>query len=211
MTTNTVSQAGQMQTHGIPNDLLPNINSITVIIFLPIAIHFLYPFLRRHHVAMAPIARMTTGFFFESLGMAWAAGVQSWIYASPPCYNHPRACPASNGGAIPNAVNVGVQAPVYFFEGIGEIFASPAAYEYAFTKAPKSMKSIIQAIYALCAAAGSVIGLALNPTYKDPHLLGMYAGLAGAMFVAMVVHFAVFFRYDRRESDLNKAGRDEDE
>lgn len=197
MTTNTISQAAEMQTHGVPNDMLPNINSATVIIFLPLATYALYPALLRANKPLRPLTRITIGFFLEGLGMAWAAGVQAYIYASPPCYSHPRACPASHNGSLPNNVNIGVQAPVYVLEGLSEIFASPAGYEYAFTHAPKTMKSIVQAIFALTAAGGSVIGLALSPTYKDPDLLGMYAGLAGAMLGTTILFAVIFRRYNR--------------
>ena len=197
MTTNTISQAAEMQTHGLPNDMLPNINSVTVIIFLPLTTQVLYPTLRRVSRPLRPLTRIAIGFFLESLGMAWAAGVQGYIYASGPCYSHPRACPASANGSIPNEINIGVQAPVYFLEGLGEIFASPAGYEYAFTHAPKTMKSVVQAIFALTAAGGSVIGLALSPTYKDPDLMGMYAGLASAMFSTTILFILIFHKYNR--------------
>lgn len=192
MATNTISQAGQMQTHSIPNDMLPNINSFTVIVFLPLTTQLLYPFLRRRKIEFPPLARISLGFLLESLGMAWAAVVQYWIYHSGPCYFHPRACSESLNGALPNGVNVALQIPIYFLEGIGEIFASPAGWEYAFTIAPKSMKSVLQAIFAMTAAGGSVFSLALSPTYKDPNLLGMYAGLAGAMFVTALLVIILF-------------------
>lgn len=79
--------------------------------------------------------------------MAYAAGIQGWIYSSGKCYEHPRVCAASKNGSIPNNVKIGYQSPVCFLEGLSEVFASPAWYEYTFTKAPKSMISIIQAVY----------------------------------------------------------------
>lgn len=196
MTTNTVSQAAEMQTHGLPNDIFPNVNSITVIIFLPLVTHLLYPLLQRMKLSFPPLSRISIGFLLESLGMAWAAGVQGWIYDSGPCYSRPRACPAVGDSARPNNLNIGVQAPVYILEGLSEIFASPAAYEYAFTKAPRSMKSVLQAIFALTAAGGSIIGLCLTPTYKDPYLLGMYIGLAATMFLTTIVFITLFQRFN---------------
>lgn len=194
MTTNTVSQAANMETHGVPNDLLPTINSITVILFLPVATQFIYPFLRRRGFALAPLRRVALGFLLEAFGMAYAAGVQSWIYSVGPCYSHPRACPASPDGSLPNHVNVAVQVPVYVLQGLSGAFVSPAGYEFAFTKAPKSMKSVIQAIYGLTAAGGSIIALALTPMNQDPHLVGLYAGVAVSMFLASVATLWFSFR-----------------
>lgn len=194
MTTNTVSQAANMETHGVPNDILPAIDAFTVIVMIPILNHVLYPFLRKRQWSFTPIARIAVGLAFESFGMAWAAGVQAWIYASPPCYWKPRACAASNNGVLPNNVNVAFQIPVYVFEGLGEAFAVPAVYDHAFNNSPKDLKSVVQGIYVSSAALGSGIGLALSPTYRDPELLYMYAGLAAAMMAVMVLFLLAFHR-----------------
>ena len=91
-----------------------------------------------------------------------------------------------------------MQLPIYIFEGFDEVSAVPAVYGYAFNKAPKSMRSIIQAVYVLCAAMGSLIGLARNPTYKDPSLLYMYVGLAAAMVAGMMLFLVAFHKQNRR-------------
>lgn len=135
-----------MQTHGVPNDLLPSLNSLTIILIIPFLTNFLYPFLQRKGIGMGPLQRIVIGFLFEAASMAYAAGVQHWIYISPPCYLRPRACPASMNGSLPNEINIGIQVPVYILDGISEAFASPAGYDYAFTMAPKGMKSIVQAL-----------------------------------------------------------------
>lgn len=192
MTTNTVSQAANMQTHDIPNDLLPAIDSFTVIVVIPMLNHILYPWLRRRGCSFTSISRIAVGLAFGSCAMAWAAGVQAWIYTSPPCYSRPRACAASNNGALPNAVNAAFQVPVYVFEGIGESFAVPAVYDYAFNNSPQNLKSIVQGVYVLSAPLGNGISLALSPTYKDPKLLYIYAGLAGSTMVATVAFVLVF-------------------
>lgn len=197
MTTNLVSQAAGMRTNGVPNDLLPSFNSVTVLIALPLVSRFFYPFLRRHGISTSPLRRIALGFLLEACAMAYAAGIQGWIYSRGPCYSHPRACPASQGGTIPNDIHVGWQLPVYILEGMSEIFASPAGYEFAFTKAPKSLKSVIQAMYGLTAAAGSVISIAFTPLNRDPTILGVYAGISGAMFLSSIAAY-IFYIQDRK-------------
>jgi POT family proton-dependent oligopeptide transporter len=197
MTTNLISQAASMRTSTLPNDLLPTFNSATVLIFLPLVSRYLYPFLRRHGISTHPLRRIAFGFSLEALAMACAAGIQGWIYSRGPCYSAPLTCPASQGGTIPNDVFVGWQLPVYILEGMAEIFASPAGYEFAFTKAPKSLKSIIQAMYGLTAAAGSVISIALTPLNENPTILGVYAGISGAMFLSGVASY-LFYVQDSR-------------
>ncbi|GAB7321934.1 hypothetical protein MBLNU13_g03002t2 [Cladosporium sp. NU13] len=191
LTSNTISQAANMETSGVPNDLMPDLNAITVLLCLPLATHGLYPLLRKLRISFPPVTRIAVGFLLEAIAIGFASGVQGYIYASGPCYDHPRACPASLDGSLPNRGSVAMQIPIYVFEGLGEIFSNPAMYEYAFTEAPQSMKAVLQAFFALTAAAGSVLGLALTPTYRDPYLLAMYASLASAMFIGAVGVYAL--------------------
>lgn len=89
-----------MQLHGIPNDLMQNIDPLTLIIFIPICDRLLYPFLRKIGIPFKPITRITMGFVFASLAMAYAAIVQHLIYQAPPCYNAPLNCAAANGDGM---------------------------------------------------------------------------------------------------------------
>ena len=81
------------------------------------------------------------------------------------------ACAASNDGELPNNVHVAVQTSAYMFTALAEIFASITGLEYAFTKAPASMKSIVMALFLLTTAGGAALGIALSPVAKDPKLL----------------------------------------
>ena len=178
MLNNLVSQAATMELHGIPNDIMQNIDSLTIIIFIPICDRLIYPLLRKFGFAFRPITRIFMGFVFASLAMAYAAIVQHLIYAAPPCYNAPLACDAAGpDGDIPNKIHVAVQTPAYLFIGFSEIFASITGLEYAFTKAPPSMKSFVMSMFLLTNAFGSALGIALSPTAVDPKLLWMYSKL----------------------------------
>lgn len=206
MLNNFVSQAGQMQLHGIPNDIMQNIDPITIILFIPIMDRLIYPFLRRLGIPFRPITRIFWGFLLGSLAMFYAAYVQHLIYNSGPCYTAPSACPAArlpDGTFAPNNVHVAAQAPAYLLIGLSEIFASITGIEYAFTKAPSSMKSFVMAMFLLTSAGGAAMGAALAPTAVDPKLVWMYAGLAVACLVAGLVFWALFRRYNRSEEAMN--------
>lgn len=131
-----VNQAGTMQLHGMPNDEMQNIDPIIIIIFIPILDQIIYPGLRKLGLPMYPVTRITVGFTLAALSMAFAAIVQHEIYIRPPYYN----MPGDNG---PNDIHVAVQTPGYILIGLSEIFASITGLEYAFTKAPASMKSFM--------------------------------------------------------------------
>jgi proton-dependent oligopeptide transporter, POT family len=196
-----------MQLHGIPNDIMQNIDPITVIIFIPIMDRVVYPGLRRIGISFKPITRIFFGFMFGSVAMGYAAYVQHLIYKSGPCYDRPLACDAAkspDGTFAPNNIHVAVQTPAYFFIALSEIFASITGLEYAFTKAPSTMKSFIMSIFLLMTAFGAALGAALSPTAVDPKLLWMYAGLAVACFIAGLVFWALFSHYNRMEESMNE-------
>lgn len=178
---NFISQAGQMQLHGIPNDIMQNVDPITILMFIPLCDALLYPTLRSAGIPFGPMSRITTGFFLAACAMFYAAWVQHLIYTSPPCYDAPRACDAAlrlDGTYAPNDVHVAIQTPAYLFIGLSEIFASVTGLELAFTRAPPSMKSFVMSLFLLTNAFGSVLGAGVSPFAVDPQLSWMYLGLA---------------------------------
>ncbi|KAK2744655.1 peptide transporter ptr2 [Onygenales sp. PD_40] len=203
MLTNFLSQAATMELHGIPNDIMQNIDPLTIIIFIPICDRIVYPLLRKMGIPFRPITRITMGFLFASISMGYAAIVQRLIYNSPPCYSFPMECPASNDGELPNKIHVAVQTPAYLFIGLSEIFTSITGLEYAYTKAPESMKSFVMAMFLLTSAFGSALAIALSPTAKNPKLLWMYTGLAIASAIAGGIFWFLFKRYNDTEEEMN--------
>lgn len=188
--------AGQMDLHGIPNDILQNIDPITVIILIPLMDRLFYPFLRsKLHVRFHPITRITWGFFIGAIAMAYAAGLQSKIYGRPPCFEFPATCPASlqsNGRHKPNEIHIAWQTPAYILIALSEILASITGLEFAYTKAPENMKSFIMALFLLTSAFGSAMGIILAPFAKDPDLVWLYSGLAGISLMAGCLFWRLF-------------------
>ncbi|GAD96295.1 MFS peptide transporter Ptr2, putative [Paecilomyces variotii No. 5] len=201
---NFVTQAGQMEGHGIPNDLMQNFDPISIIVFIPILELLVYPLLRRLHIPFKPISRISLGFIVASLAMMYAAIVQHIIYSAGPCYDQPL-CDASmiDGVAQGNHVHIAIQTPAYVFIGISEIFASVSGLEYAYTKAPPTMKSFVQSMYLLTNAFGSAIGEALTPVAYDPAILWMFVGLACASFATGIIFFILFRHLNEKEEEMN--------
>jgi len=206
MLNNFISQAGQMELHNIPNDILVNINPLTIIVFIPICDRLIYPFLRHARIEFKPITRITTGFIIGSMAMGYAAFVQHLIYNAGPCYDAPNNCVAGkrpDGTYQHNKVHVAIQSPAYLLIGLSEIFASITGIEYAFTKAPANLKSFINALFLLTSALGSAFGAALAPAARNPWLVRLYVGLAVACFVAGVAFWVCFAHYNTTEDSRN--------
>ncbi|KAF1937512.1 DNA repair helicase [Clathrospora elynae] len=200
MMNNFISQAGQMQLHGLPNDILPNIDPITIILLIPLMDRVIYPFIRtRLHLAFKPITRITLGFLMAALAMLYAGVLQSAIYAAPPCYSSPSKCDAGKlgkGKFKPNEVHVVWQTPAYILVALSEIFASVTSLELAYAKAPENMKSFIMSLLLLTNAGGSVLGILIAPLARDPYLQWLYFTLGAAAAVTGILFLRTFKGWD---------------
>jgi len=144
----------------------------------------------------------------NSVAMAYAAWLQKLIYDSGPCYTAPLKCDAAlmpGGKYAPNNVHIALQTPAYSLIGISEIFASVTGLEYAFMKAPSSMKSVIMSVYLLTNAVGAILGIALSPFAVDPELVWLYAGLGIACFIAGVAFWLIFRKMDDAEEEMDES------
>ncbi|OQE01807.1 hypothetical protein PENSOL_c003G06319 [Penicillium solitum] len=194
---NLISQAGQMVTYGIPNDMMKIAGPISGIIIAPIVQRGLYPYVTKRRISFGPIARMTVGFIFLTLSMVYTTVVQKLIYQAGPCYDAPLSCAASNGGTVPNQVSVFLQVPTYFGGGLAEVFCLTTGTEYAYNHAPKSMKTLVQAIWLAMAGVGTCLALAFTPLTKNPHLVMMYAILTGLLGGATILLWILFRSLDK--------------
>jgi POT family proton-dependent oligopeptide transporter len=196
-----------MDGHGVPNDLMQNFDPISILVFAPILDQLVYPLLQKMHINFRPITRISLGFVVASLSMMYAAIVQHLIYKAGPCYGQPLNCPAAmnapDGVILPNNIHIAIQTPAYMFIGVSEIFASVTGLEYAYMKAPPSMKSFVQAMYLLTNAFGSALGEAFTPLVGDPDILWMFVGLCAGSFGTGVVFWFLYHSLDDKEDEMN--------
>lgn len=197
MTNNLTSQAATMQLNGVPNDLINNLDPLALIIFIPIMDQFIYPGIRRMGFNFTPLKRIYVGYFLASMSMIAAAVTQYYIYKMSPCGDHPSDCDK------PAPINVWVQTLPYVLIAFSEIFTSITGYEYAFTKAPKNMKSLVQSIYLFMNAISSAIQQGLTALSTDPLLIWNYGFVAVLAFVAGNLFYLTHYSLDKEEDRLN--------
>lgn len=106
MTNNLTSQAATMTLNGAPNDLIGNLNPISIIIFIPIMDHIVYPGLRKMGIHFTPLKRIFCGFMLASAAMVSACVTQYYIYKTHPCGDHPNSCDEAH---LEGPINVWVQ------------------------------------------------------------------------------------------------------
>jgi len=197
MTGNLTIQAGTMILGSVPNDILQNLNPISIVIMIPIIDHGLYPLLRKFGIAFTPIKRMTWGFGMSSASMVAAAVMQHYIYKMSPCGDHPSGCDE------PAPISVWAQILPYILVGMSEIFTNVTSYEYAFSKAPENMKSLVMSVNLFMSAVSAAIGQAFTPLSEDPYLVINYSTVAGIAAAGGIAFWFCFRHLDTEEDRLN--------
>ncbi|KAF5706617.1 proton-dependent oligopeptide transporter POT family [Fusarium globosum] len=205
---NLISQAAVMQRHGVPNDILSNLNPFALLIFIPLNDFFIYPALRKAGFRFTPIKKITAGFFTGAAAMIWAAVVQHYIYQKSECgmYASGEIWSEAEGKMVICAeapINVWAQTGSYVLIALSEVFASITSLEYAFSKAPKNMRSMVQAVALFMTAFSAALGQALVGLAADPLLVWNYGVVAILAVIAGTCFWLQFKDLDIHEDDLN--------
>ncbi|KAG7094844.1 hypothetical protein E1B28_005653 [Marasmius oreades] len=201
---NLISQAATMELHGFPNDVLQNIDSFILILFIPILDLLVYPLFARLGLNFTALKKITWGFLVGAAAMVWATVIQDHIYKSNPCGSFVSSCETPDGDPITSTLSVWAQSGSYILIAFSEIFASITGLEYAFTKAPVNMRSLVMSVFLFTSALGSALGEAFVVLSEDPLLVWNYGSMAVLAFFAGVFFWITFRKLDRREDELNE-------
>ena len=147
-----VFQADQMNRDFLGTTWLPSqiqaINPILILTFIPIFTFFGYPLINRFF-KLTPLRKIGIGFFLMAATFALSAKIQSWIDA----------------GGTPS---IGWQFAAYGLITASEVMVSIVGLEFAYTQAPKNMKSMIMSLYLLSVFVGNAFTSAINHYIQIP-------------------------------------------
>lgn len=119
------------------------INPFMVLLLVPLFQGVLYPGLVRLGVKVSPLGKMSVGMFLTVLSFVAMAVLQAVI----------------DGGGRPHAL---WQIVPYLFLTAGEVMISVTGLEFAFTQAPRTMKSTIMSFWMLTTAGGNFIAAVVS-------------------------------------------------
>ncbi|KAI4937887.1 hypothetical protein J4E85_000324 [Alternaria conjuncta] len=196
MDSNLTQMCATMQLGGVPNDILSNLDPIAIIIIVPIMDSLVYPFLRKRGIRFTPIKKITAGFILGAFAMVWAAVLQHFIYKDSGYYE-------THDPEYKASFTVWSVTGVYVLIAISEIFASVTTLEYAFTKAPKNMRSLVQSVGLFTNAFSAALAQAFTPLTADPHIVWNYGSVAIISFVTGIAFYFFYRTMDKNEDALN--------
>ena len=163
---------------------------------LPVFDLYIYPFLRKHKINFSPIKKITAGFIFGGLAMLWATILQHYVYKTSGYYD-------TKDPDYKSPINVWAVTGVYVLVAISEIFASVTTLEYAYTKAPKNMRSLVMGVQCFTTAFSAALAQAFTPLTNDPHLVWNYASVTIISFVVGILFYAAYYKTDQADQELN--------
>ncbi|KAF9233612.1 POT family-domain-containing protein [Melanogaster broomeanus] len=204
---NLTSQAATMDTHGLPNDILSNLDPLALVIFIPICDLVIYPAFASWGWKFTALKRIAFGFGTGTAAMIWAAVVQHYIYQTNPCGKYAGTCVDSGGYPLVSPLNVWIQTGSYVLLAFSEIFASITGLEYAFTKAPVNMRSLVMSMFLFTSSVSSALGEAVVSLSTDPLLVWNYTVVAILACVFGTLFWLSVRKLDQDEDKLNNLAR----
>ncbi|KAJ5809077.1 uncharacterized protein N7503_001295 [Penicillium pulvis] len=154
-----------------------------------------------HEVRLYFLKRITAGFFVAGCAMISATVTQHCIYNDGPYGKDVNHCLEVEGKHT--NISVWVQTVPYVLGGISEIFASVTSLQYAFTKAPHNMRSLVAAVSLFMTAFSSALGQALVALSDDPLLEWNHGITAILAFVGGLGFWFTDRQTDSEEDALN--------
>ena len=179
-----VAQAEKMnltiQLFGFNLTLLPSqiqvINGILIVAFIPLFQYWVYPAINRVW-NLTPLRKIGLG--LVTIGLSFF--VSAWIETQL---------------ALGTRLSIGWQMPAYALLTAGEVMASITALEFAYTQAPKQMKSIIQSLYLLAVSLGNLFAAGVHWIIANPDGSTKLTGAAYYNFYAcFAIGAAVIFTF----------------
>jgi POT family proton-dependent oligopeptide transporter len=147
-----VLQAEDMNLRWLGIDWLPSqiqvLNPILVMVLIPLFQFVVYPAINRVF-RLTPLRKIGIGLFVMTAGFGLSAIVQGWI----------------DGGANPS---IAWQFIAYCIITSAEVMVSITGLEFSYAQSPKTMKSVIMAVWLLSISLGNFVTAAVNHWIQVP-------------------------------------------
>lgn len=160
---------------------IPSLNPVMVMILIPFWAYFIDPSLRKVGIVLTPLKKMSLGMALASFSFVAVALIQAKIDTNPQA-----------------PLSVLWQLIPYFIITLSEVLVSITGLEFAYSQAPKRMKSTVMGFWLLTVAFGNVL-VALLAHFGNLKLVDFFWVFAGLMAIAAVIFIARAAFYQVRD------------
>jgi len=177
---------GNMRNVTLQASQIAALNPLMVMLIIPLLNVAVWSPLRKRGIEVPPLRKMTIGMFLAAAAFGLAALLQARIE-----------------GAGANEVHVLWQVGQYFVITTAEVLVSVTGLEFAYTQAPRAMKSTIMGFWLLCVTMGNLIVAFLAPL-QETFALSEFFWLFTGLMVAAAVIFSILAYFYRGKSYLQE-------
>jgi POT family proton-dependent oligopeptide transporter len=174
-----VLQAEQMNRHlwgmTIESSQIQALNPILVMILIPVFSLGVYPLIEKLGIKMTPLRKMSGGMVIAALSFAFVGLCQAAIDSG-------------------HTLNVAWQFIPYVLITVSEVMVSITGLEFAYTQAPKAMKSTIMSLWLLTVAVGDFLDSFISYLNRFSGA-GEFYFYTGLMFLVALIFIACAMRY----------------
>jgi dipeptide/tripeptide permease len=123
---------------------MQTVNAILILVFIPLFQRVVYPGIERWCI-LKPARKIVIGMGLVAFAFIIAASLEYGIE-----------------GGVDGSIGIYWQVPQYVVLTAGEVFFSITGLEFAYSQAPKSMKSMCQSAWQLTVAIGNLIVIVIG-------------------------------------------------
>jgi POT family proton-dependent oligopeptide transporter len=156
------------------------LNPLMVMAIIPLLNVAVYKPMETRGREIRPLQKMTVGMFTAAAAFGWAAFLQMQIEAA-----------AESG----EQVHVLWQIGQYLIMTTAEVLVSVTGLEFAYTQAPRAMKSTIMGFWLLCVTFGNVLVAFLAPMEEILTLSDFFWLFTGLMVAAAILFMGLAYMY----------------
>eukprot|EP01065_Artemidia_motanka_P047773 TRINITY_DN7564_c0_g1_i1.p1 TRINITY_DN7564_c0_g1~~TRINITY_DN7564_c0_g1_i1.p1 ORF type:complete len:589 (+),score=190.16 TRINITY_DN7564_c0_g1_i1:56-1768(+) len=185
MFSNFVSQAEMLDRPSwLAAEALNVLGSLTLILIIPLFDRVIFPALKNCGYDPNPIQRISIGFLLAGSAILYCGVLEQFIH------DHGEFVDGSYQSD--DKLPIWWQIPPYCIFGCSEIFASVGGLEFAYAEAPKSMKSVVMAVFLITNAFGSLIGIAVSPAIQPENMVSVFLSFSGVMIGCTPIFYFMF-------------------
>ncbi|KAF9932312.1 hypothetical protein FBU30_008419 [Linnemannia zychae] len=189
-----------------------NINTILLIILVPILAYIVYPFCFRRGWNFGPQRRMGLGYFLVVLSFALSAGIAPMVERA--YINSGRKLEDSakyDGKYCKECYSAWLQLPQWFLLSLGEALFSPTGVQFTYIEAGRQFRAVSTSFWLLATSFGSILIMIFEPVFTDA---GYSSGTKGwaysgiGLFGFLLYCVASYFYTPRKlRPSINEAAR----
>ncbi|KAF9324142.1 hypothetical protein BGZ91_003132, partial [Linnemannia elongata] len=145
-----------------------NINTILLVILVPILGYIVYPFCYRRGWNFSPQRRMGLGFFLVVLSFALSAGLAPMVEKA--YLSSGRALEDSakyDGKYCAECYSAWLQLPQWFVLSLGEALFSPTGVQFTYIEAGRQFRAVSTSFWLLASSLGSILIMIFEPVFED--------------------------------------------